>query len=413
MCAVLLLAIVRVSTADVVTDWNSVLLDAIRTDRTAPPRAARAMAMVHTAVFDALNGYLHRYDAYHVTADAPRMASQQAAAAGAAHRVLGALFPAQAATFDAALARSLAGVTSPKGREAGLAWGESCADEILALRADDHADDVVVYVPTMAPGFWRPTPPGFAAALLPNWPTVTPWAMTSGAQFRGPGPPALDGTAYAAAFNEVKELGRDRSAVRTAEQTEIALFWADGAGTATPAGHWQVIAQGLAGTKPGSLVANARLFALLGIAVADAGIVAWDNKYAFEHWRPITGIREADTDGNPYTVADPSWTPLLPTPPFPSYTSGHSTFSAAAATVLAQVVGTDDVSFSSTSDGLPGVTRSFTSLWEAALEAGQSRIYGGIHWQYDNQDALVAGAALGHYVVDHFLRPRPGENDQG
>ena len=399
-------ALVGSARADVVTDWNDVLLEAVRTDKTPPPRAARAMAMVHTAVFDALNGYRHSYEPYHVTADAPRFASRRAAAAAAAHRVLSALYPAQAAAFDAVLARSLAGIPSRHRRKRGVAWGRFCADEILALRVDDGADDVVPYAPPVGPGYWQPTPPALAPALLPNWPTVTPWAMASGTQFRPAGPPALSSASYTAAFDEVKELGSATSATRTAEQTEIALFWADGAGTATPPGHWNEIAQGLAVSTPRGLVRNARLFALLDLALADAAIVAWDAKYHFHHWRPITGIREGDTDGNPDTTGDATWTPLMATPPFPAYVSGHSTFSAAAAAVLARLAGTDAVPFSTTSDGLPGVTRRFASFSDAAVEAGLSRIYGGIHWQYDNEDGLAAGTALGNYVVDALLRPR-------
>jgi hypothetical protein len=391
--------------ADVVIDWNNELLDAIRTDRTSPPKAGRAMAVVHVAVFDAVNGILGGYTPYHVSAAAPPGASPEAAAVAAAHQALVALFPAQQATFDAELATSLAAIPDGSAKTAGIAWGEAVADQILDLRADDHSGDVIPAFYPVGSLWWIPTPPAFAPSLLPNWPTVTPFAMTSGKQFRVDAPPGPGSNEYLAAFREVKKLGKSDSPDRTAEQTQIALFWADGAGTATPPGHWHVIAQGLSEDHHLSLLENARLFALLGIASADAAIVSWDNKYAYNDWRPVTGIQNADTDGNPKTFADATWSSLIATPPFPAYTSGHSTFSSSSARVLEFFFGTDDVDFSTTSDGLPGVTRSFESFSQAAEEAGQSRIYGGIHWQYDNQGGLTSGRALAEHVFFNFLTP--------
>lgn len=405
LCAAALFCLAAQARADVVIDWNNVLLDAVRVDKTSPPRASRVMAAVHVAVYDAVNGILGGYTPFHVTASAPAGASAEAAAAAAAHRVLAALFPAQQATFDAALASSLAAIPDSAAETAGVSWGKSVADQILALRADDHAAEVVSpYFPTGG-SWWAPTPPAFAAALLPNWPLVTPWCMTSGAHLRQGPPPAPGSAEYAAAFREVKRLGRKDSASRTAEQTQIALFWADGPGTATPPGHWLVIAQGISRQQNLSLLEKARLFALLSLTVADAAIVSWDHKYYYNNWRPVTGIQHADTDGNPHTAADPSWEPLIPTPPFPAYTSGHSTFSGSSSRILELFFGTDAVTFTTTSDGLPGVQRSFTSFSQAAEEAGQSRIYGGIHWQYDNQVGLASGRTLAEEVFFNFLTP--------
>src|SRR6185295_4472209 len=340
------------------------------------------------------------------TASAPGGASPEAAAAAAAHRVLVALYPAQQSTFDAALATSLAAIPDGAAKTAGVSWGESVADQILALRANDHSGDLFATYTAPTGGFWWiPTPPAFAPALLPNWPIVTPWCMTSGSQFRQGGPPAAASAKYTSAFREVMRLGRVDSAFRTADQTQTALFWADGGGTATPPGHWLLIAQGISQQEHLSLLQNARLFALLGLTVADAAIVSWDNKYNYGNWRPITGIQHADLDGNPNTFTDPNWTPLIATPPFPSYTSGHSTFSGSSARILGLFFGSDEVSFSTTSDGLPGVQRSFTSFSQAAGEAGQSRIYGGIHWQYDNQDGLASGRSLAEHVFYGFLTP--------
>jgi membrane-associated phospholipid phosphatase len=389
--------------ASVVLDWNETLLDAIRTDKTPPPRASRAMAMVHVAVFDAVNGIVGGYEPYHVTANPPLGASVEAAVAAAAHRVLIELYPAQEATLDAALAASLEEIPDGVAETSGRVWGENVAEAILELRADDHSSDVVSPLFATGGGWWAPTPPSFGGALLPQWPQVTPWALSSASELRSPAPPLPSSPQHAAAFTEVKRLGRASSTFRTADQTQIALFWNDGAGTATPPGHWNEIAQPLLASQP--LIVQARTFALLGIAMADAAIVAWDHKYAYNCWRPVTGIQQADQDGNPATVADPAWTSLIGTPPFPAYTSGHSTFSAASARLLALVLGSDAVSFSATSDGLPGVTRQYSSLWQAAEEAGQSRIYGGIHWQYDNQAGLTSGRALAEQVFHTQLQP--------
>lgn len=393
--------------ADVVLDWNSVALQAIRTDRTAPPKAGRALAVVHTAVFDAVNGATGGgYEPFHVPPSRlTGAASPEAAAAAAAHHALVALFPAQQAALDAALANSLAAIPASPAKTAGIAWGEEVAEAILDLRHDDGADAVAAYEAPGGSSWWARTPPAFADPLLPQWPRVRPWCMTSGRQFRQGPPPAPGSTEYRLAFREVQLLGRADSPVRTPEQSQIALFWADGPGTATPPGHWHVIAQDLARDRGNTLIQNARLFALLGVAAADAAVVSWEHKYYYGHWRPITGIQHADDDGNPETTADATWTPFIATPPFPAYTSGHSTFSSASATILALFFGTDEIAFSTTSDGLPGVRRSFSRLSDAAAEAGQSRIYGGIHWQYDNQAGLKSGRALAEHIAHGFMNP--------
>lgn len=391
--------------ADVVTDWNRVLLDAIRVDRSSPPKATRAMAMTHVAVYDAVVNLEGGFEPYHVTSGGPAGASPEAAAAAGAHRVLTALFPNQTATFEGALALSLGTVPEGPPKDDGMAWGRHVADEILALRANDGASQAASATFPEGAGWWAETPPGYGEPLLPQWPRVTPWTMSHGTQFRPPAPPAMISEAYETAWDEVYRIGRVDSVERTADETEIAWFWVDGPGTATPPGHWHQIAQGLSADHDLGLVDNARLFALLGMADADAAIVAWDAKYWHCHWRPLTAIVLAEADGNPTTVADPAWQPLIPTPPFPSYTSGHSTFSSASARILSLFFGTDALPFSSTSDALPGVVRTYGSLWEAAEEAGQSRVLGGIHWQYDNQAGLDSGRALAEHAFFSFLRP--------
>lgn len=400
-------------TADVVLQWNEILLNTIRAERTPPPPASRIMAIVHTAVFDAVNAIDGSYTPYLTGKGGPPGASLAAAAAQAAHDTLAALYPAQQTIFNAALADSLATVPDGPAENQGIAVGRYAANKMLADRRDDGAGITVPYTPGTAPGAWQPTPPAFAASLFPQWPAVTPFALTNGAQFRPPAPPALTSADYAAAFQEVKDYGGDgvtTPTIRNDDQTLVAKFWADGAGTETPPGHWNTIAADVAEARGTTLVENARLFALLNLALADAAITSWDCKYAYNLWRPVTAIRAADTDNNPATTPDPTWTSLLVTPAFPAYTSGHSTFSSAGAAVLAGFFGTDQVTFTTGSDVLPGVMRTFPSFSAAAAEAGQSRIYGGIHYQFDNQVALAGGRAVGEYVFAHFLRPlSPGE----
>jgi membrane-associated phospholipid phosphatase len=389
---------------DAVIHWNRTLLDAIRAESTSPPVAARDMAIVEVAVFDAVNSIEPTYAPYRVHVPAAPGASPQAAAIEAAFQTLSTLFPAERPLFDQQLHRSLAHIPGGPAKVEGLRVGRAVARKCLAMRQHDGLAAQVSYTPGTAPGEWRPTPPKFAPALLPGWPAVAGFGIKSGAQFRPAGPPALTSAQYAQAFAEVEALGDKTSTVRTPDQTQIALFWADNAGTATPPGHWNEIAEQIAARRHTSLLQNARLFAVLDMTLADAGIAAWDAKYTYNFWRPVTAIPQAGADGNPATTADPTWAPLLATPNFPSYVSGHSTFSAAACAVLTRFFGRH-VHFRTTSDALPGVVRSFRSFAQAADEAGMSRIYAGIHWQFDNQDGLALGTAVGNYDLKHLLRP--------
>jgi hypothetical protein len=383
------------ASADVVTDWNNAALDAIRADRTAPPIASRSLAIVHIAIYDAVNGIARTHEPYLVPSAVSSSASRVAAASAAAHQTLVSLFPSHTSTFDGLHAAILAGIPNGPQKTNGITWGEFVGTQILAARANDGSNAIVQPPGGSGPGVWIPTPPAFLPYLLPQWGFVVPFAMSSSSQFRPPGPPALDSQQYAADYEEVKELGAAVGSTRTEDQTEIALFWADGAGTETPPGHWNSIAQIIATTRGNTLEENARLFALLNIAMADAAICAWDAKYTYHFWRPVTAI----------TFAEPglNWMPLLVTPPFPEYTSGHSTFSGAGATVLPLFYGTEDLPFTTGSDFLPGVYRSFSTPFDAAEEAGVSRIYGGIHFHSANVDGLQAGSSIGEWTVTHYL----------
>jgi hypothetical protein len=385
--------------ADTVLSWNQHTLDAIQASGSTPLSATRALAMESIAVFDVLNA-IDNAPAYMVDLDAPHAISATAAVAAAAHRILTYTFPTQTAAFDSDLAQSLATVPDGARERAGVAFGEAVADALIALRAEDGSDATVTYAGGTEAGEWRPTEPGFLPALSPQWGSVTPFALASGDQFRPQGPPDLTSAEYAAAFEDVKRLGSATSPERTDDQTEMALFWADGPGSYTPPGHWNQIATEIAEIKGLSGRDSALMLAELNVALVDAGIAAWDAKYTYGSWRPITAIRLADTDGNEATMADPGWSPLLTTPNHPEYVSGHSTFSGAAATVLTDFFG--DIPFSTTSVTLPGVTRDFDSFAAAANEAGRSRIYGGIHFEFSNQDGLALGRDVGDWVLNDF-----------
>jgi RHS repeat-associated protein len=394
--------ITRTNPDDVILTWNHIALDAIRRENTPPPGAARLLGMVHTAMYDAVNAIEQKYGVYRVDTNAAAGADEIAAAAQAAARILLAIYPNQQAYINAALESSLLNGATAAASAAGIAVGNTVAANILAWRQQDGARNPASYNPSTEVGKWQPDLPNYDGALLPQWGKVTTFGLTSGSQFRPTGVPSLTSAEYTAAFEEVKTYGARDSQARSADETQSALFWADGNGTYTPPGHWNDIAATAASLAGKSVLDNARVFAQLNVALADAGIAAWDAKYTYNTWRPITAIRQADKDGNPLTSADPNWVPLINTPPFPEYVSGHSTFSGAAAAVLTNAFGSN-FSFNSGSTGLPDTTRSFTSFDAAAAEAGQSRIYGGIHFQFANRDGLTLGKQIGDYVTTNLM----------
>ncbi|MFO0812859.1 MAG: phosphatase PAP2 family protein [Gemmatales bacterium] len=396
------LASVSTLGAEQILRWNNLALQAIVTNRTAPPLAARQLAILSIAMYDAANTVKPVGTNYLLGKTSYRLANIDVAVGTAAFRVLSVLFPGQKALFKAELQLTMSQVKSPAGKMYGQVLGYAAANKILNARAADGSTNSVAYTSSGLVGRWQPTPPAYIATpTLPQWPGVTPFALSSGSQFRPPVPPGLTSQQYADDLNEVKSLGSATSATRTADQTEIARFWSAGAGTVTPPGMWNVFAQQQARSAGLSTTQTARLFATLNVAMADAGIACWDAKYVFDMWRPVTAIRQADADGNAATEQDATWTPLLVTPPFPTYTSGHSTFSAAAAEVLSAYFGAN-TAFSGVSDSLPGVTRSWTSFRAAAAEAGESRVYGGIHFRFDSTEGLVAGVKVGEAALQRF-----------
>jgi hypothetical protein len=421
---------IEVRRGNTIQDWNSSVLDIVRQWTTIsndpyqgrivpsqPPMVARNLAMIHAAMFDAANAVTGQYDGYRMDLNPQVGASESVAAAAAAFEVAKTLYSAvdEIAVWQASLNETLAQVPEGTAKKLGIELGKRVGQAILAERANDGAKASSTYQPSTNVGEWRRTFPDYLPPLLPQWPSVRPFALTSGAEFRPEAPPETTSADYASAVDEVMRLGSFQSNQRTQEQTEIALFWADGGGTATPPGHWNRIASDVTLDQGTGLLETARTFALLNIAMADAGIASWDAKYHHDVWRPIDAIRQADQDGNALTPGDPTWIPLLKTPPFPAYTSGHSTFSGAASAVLTHLFG-NDVSFKSTSDGHLAaeqrpldpsqiVSRDFNSFEEAAEEAGLSRIYGGIHFHFDNTAGLLLGNQVGASVIDRLLRP--------
>ena len=388
--------------------WNQAAIDATRVARNPPPMASLFYATFHVAIFDAVNGITRTHQGWLVNDPAPAGANMDAAVAGAAFTVLNALWTptSNPHRFKVAYEKALARIPDGQAKTDGLAWGKKVALAVLAKRANCGFDKPIPGKYSSAePGKWRETPSAFRPPLLPFWGHVTPFVMTSPAQFRAPPPETLGSKEYAEELAFVANHGGRDNADRTEYQTLCTPFWSDDLGTATPPGHWNVIAQEVARRKHLSVPEAARLFALLDMAEADAAISCWETKYFYRVWRPETALRELDPKTNPNVVLHPEFIPNLPSPSFPTYTSGHSTFSAAAAKVLATYFGTDDIEFSVNSDGLPGVVHTFKSFSEASREAGMSRVWGGIHTMSDNLEAQKAGAKIGEWVCSHALLP--------
>jgi hypothetical protein len=412
-----------------------------------PGRASRAMAIVHIAIFEALNAFKGDYESYIGLYRPSSKTSKEAAIAQAAHDTLVALFPSQKAAIDARLAEDLAEISNGRKKDNGIALGRQAAFSILALRAGDGSEQLeervgIEFITSDDPGKWRQDPISLIPlALGAHWGEVTPFALQSGSQFRTPPPPPMESAAYATAYNEVKRLGGDgvnTPTERTADQTEMGIYWAyDGTPSlCAPPRLYNQIAVKIADQMGSDDIELARLLALINVAMADAGIASWESKYFYNVWRPITGIREADEgtgptglgDGNPNTVCDTNFMPLgAPasnltgpnfTPPFPAYPSGHATFGGAIFQILRNFYGTDNVAFTFVSDELNGVTRdnngnvrplrprSFTSFSQAEEENGQSRIYLGIHWSFDKTEGIAQGRKVANHVFANLFTPR-------
>ena len=378
-----------------VIEWNRTLLTIIRTPGAQPAsiHSTRNFAILHAAIYDAINNIDPRFSPYLVRlSDVPRSAFEIAAADEAAHDVLVFLYPAFQVSLDTELQQDLALLSDNERKAQGIAVGQAVAGQLLAARSADGANVTPPpYIPGTQPGDYQLTPPNFAPADFTQWPQVTPFALEQANEFRPDPPPALTSALYTEAFNEVKSLGFTNSTTRTAEQTQIGQFW-----NGNIQDFWNEIAQTAALQRNLNLEHSARLFALLNISLADTAIAFFDAKYTYNFWRPVTAIRLADTDGNPQTDPDPTWLPLgTKTAPDPSYPGAHSAISKAGATVLGFYFG-NRFTFDVTSESLAGVTRHFTSFSAAAEEAGLSRIFAGQHFRTDH----IAGKDLGGQVAE-------------
>jgi hypothetical protein len=368
--------------------------------------------MLHIAMFDAVNAIEREYTPYRFEVRGSRGASTEAAAAQAAHDVLTALFPTQSATFDSLLDSQLANL--PAGRKSkGLQSGAPSTKAVLEWRQNDGWPPTIVpdptYVLPLTPGLWQPTPPAFSFATFTFMPKVTPFGIQSSTQFLPPPPPTLTSERYATAFNEVKALGSATSAVRTAEQTEIALRIAAVGFNTPPTEPFFRVAEDVALTHGLSLVDAARLFALVSVAIHDGLQTSFTSKFVYGLWRPVTAIRRADEDGNPATEPDPAWLPLLVTPPYPSYAGNAACLGAAAARALQLAMGGDEIPFSVTWVGIPpntDVTRDYDRFSDLAEEFARSRIFGGIHYQFDSDASQTACPKAAEYVHAHYMLER-------
>ena len=388
--------------------WNEQAIESIRLDATIPAIATRNLAMMSIAVFDVVQSIQGTPNLL-VSLPQPEDVLIDAAISTAAFEVLKHLYPAQNSRLSAAQVSYLEDYPDSPSKADSIFFGKQVAEAVISLRSTDGWDRYEDYIASDVLGAWKPTSPMFDVAQAPHWGLLEPFAISDLSIFELKGPPSLDSQDYARDFQEVKSLGSAISVTRASEQKQIARFWSDGAGTYTPPGHWNKIASEVATEQRISVAEAARLFAMLNTALADSSIAVWKTKYEFESWRPITAIRNAESDTNDATVEQADWTPLLITPPHPEYVSGHSTYSNAAATILTDYFG-DGYAFKTTSLGLPGVERNFGSFEQASTEAGRSRIFGGIHFEFSNRDGQelgrsVAGQTLGRFRTSEDLKP--------
>jgi hypothetical protein len=392
---VLLAGLVTTAHADVISDWNA-KAEAIATEKKLlPPPNARGIAILHVAMFEAVNAIDKKYAPYKPNLSVPNTASKEAAAAAAAHAVLVALHPEQQSGLDAYLKTSLASIAEGEAKANGIALGKEAAAGILALRANDGMGVLETYRPHASPGIYVPTAIPFGSTFG----GVTPWAISSGSQFRPDPPPLLSSQTWTNDLNEIRELGARDSKKRTTEQTDIGRSWL----LIGPAA-WNPIVRQLAAAKRLDLVDSARLFALVAMATCDAFIAVFDAKYFYNFWRPVTAIRNADLTGNKGTAREASWLPLGDTPMHPEYPCAHCITSAAAASVLIDVLGNEIPEVSMTSPTAPGVTRKWTRLEDYAKEVGLARIYAGIHYGFSNKVGQDTGRKIGALTVATQMR---------
>ena len=390
---------------DVILQWNRVLMETVRTPGQHPATImpVRSYAIMHAAMFDAVNSIDGSHTPYLIEVPGSQNASIDAAAAQAAHDVLVSLYPTRVAIFDAELAISLQGIEENRAQQ-GIRVGQIVAERVLSVRANDGWNVTPpAYSLPATPGNWQPAP---GAAAFTHYPSVMPFGITSGLQFKPNAPPALTSAAYAADLNEVKEIGSVNSVIRTADQTKVAQLWA---GVNTPTNFlfvWNNVARTVSLARDLSTVEKARLFALTNMALHDALQTTFASKFVYGLWRPVTAIRRADEDGNASTTADPSWTSLITNPPYPSYAGNNAAIGTSQSTILTLFFGRDDIGFQHTWEGAGGATRSYAGFSAMADEEARARVYGGIHFTFDNVAGQSVGRNVANYIFANVMRPR-------
>jgi hypothetical protein len=394
--------------ADAVTQWNETA-EVASLAAGGPPLRNRVFAMAQVAVHDALNAIDPRFETYSAIGPASPGASPEAAVAAATYRVLLATVPSQAGTLTLLYSSRISEIDDcpspyPTCIEDGIAAGEAAAAAILALRSNDgSATPNLPYTLPAAPGVYQFTPPTFGAPQFAGWARVTPFVLNSGSQFRAEPSEIFDltGEAYTRDYNEVKRVGATNSEAnghRTPDQSAIARFWPGGGA------NWNAITRLIAAGRGLDEWQHARLFALLNMAISDGSIAVYDTKYTYNFWRPVTAIRAGDTDGNPDTVGDSTWSSYQATPLYPDYTCGLTNTSGAATEVLRRAFG-DRVPYTFTAAGM---TRSYASLTEAAAESVDARVFGGMHFRTGCVRGVIQGEQVGRFVVQHALKPLHG-----
>jgi hypothetical protein len=387
------------ASADAALDWNRIMLATISGQN--PFAQARFAAITQLAVFEAVNACTHEYEPYLGTVFAPAHASADAAAVAAAHGVLKNFFPAAAVTLDLARVQSLALIPDGRPKVAGIAVGEAAAAAMILARANDGATPPETFLPATAdPGIWQPTPPAFGPGILLHWRNLTPFGIKSSDQFRSDPPPALTSSRYTRDYQEVIEVGSVDSSHRPQGRADVARFFA----AATAPYAWNTAVQQVSARSRRSLVQNARALALINMAISDGLVSSMETKYHYVFWRPVTAIRAGDLDGNPKTDADVAWTPLIATPSFPSYPSAHASAGYAARRV-AEILFHGESTFALAHPAVPGVTLEYTSFRELTDDIDDARVYGGIHFRFDQDAGRRQGRQVGKYIYQHHLAP--------
>lgn len=395
----IVLALTSVAHADVVQDWNALMQSTVSGQ--APFPQARFAAITQLAVFEAVNAIRKDYQSYLGTITAPADASTEAAVVAAAHTVLKNYFPASAPTLDAARMISLAAIPDGSAKNAGISAGERAAAAVLAARTGDGSAPPQFYVPTTQnPGDWVGTPGCTAAGgAFFHWAKVKPFVLRSADQFQLSEPPALTSARYAMDYNEVRAVGGVNSAQRPQDRADVARFYAG----VSPVGVWNPIARQLGVAAGDSLSENARALALLNMALHDAAVATFDTKYRYGFWRPETAIRMGQADGNERTEADPAFAPFITTPCFPSFPSAHATLSGAAREVLEQLYTPRRRSLILSNPAVPGITLRYRRLKEITDDIDDARVYGGIHFRFDQKEGAELGRRVGEYVVKQSI----------